>query len=110
MGEGCNGFVVSIPIRRRERLDKDVIMTYIGHVKTINISYFKAHLSEELRSVRSGEPIVICDRDTPVARVVPYKNVKQKIHAPAGPFVLQKPKLPVKVDPLDLLLEDRGKR
>lgn len=35
------------------------------------ISEFKARLSEYLASVRRGETIVVCDRKTPVARVLP---------------------------------------
>ena len=35
------------------------------------IGEFKAHLSEYLRSVRAGQEVVVFDRDTPVARVIP---------------------------------------
>ncbi len=48
-------------------------MTEFGLMKTMTISYFKAHISEQLRRVRKGARIVISDRDTPIAEVVPYK-------------------------------------
>ena len=38
----------------------------------IKIAQFKSHLSEYLRSVRRGNEIVIKDRDTPIARVIPF--------------------------------------
>ena len=54
-------------------------MTHYGLVNTSNISYFKAHLSQELRAVRNGERIIILDRDIPVAEVMPYAiNKKNK--------------------------------
>jgi len=40
---------------------------------TITISFFKAHISEQLRKVRKGARIIISDRDTPIAEVVPYR-------------------------------------
>ncbi len=60
-------------------LDKINHMTHYGLVNTSNISYFKAHLSQELRAVRNGERIIILDRDIPVAEVMPYAiNKKNK--------------------------------
>ncbi len=43
-------------------------------MKTMTISYFKAHISEQLRRVRKGARIVISDRDTPVAEVVEFRQ------------------------------------
>ena len=39
---------------------------------TVRIAYLKARLSEHLRSVRKGRTLTVLDRDTPVARIVPY--------------------------------------
>lgn len=39
----------------------------------VKIADFKSRLSEHLRSVRRGNEIVIKDRQTPIARVVPYE-------------------------------------
>ncbi len=38
----------------------------------VKIAAFKSHLSEHLRAVRQGAEIIIKDRETPIARVVPY--------------------------------------
>lgn len=39
---------------------------------SVKVAEFKAHLSECLRRVRGGEAITVCDRDQPVARVIPF--------------------------------------
>ena len=43
-------------------------------MKTAKIAQFKANLSKYLRYVSKGEEIVIFDRDTPIARVIPFKQ------------------------------------
>ncbi len=40
-------------------------------MKTVNISDLKAHLSAHIQLVRDGEEVVVCDRNQPVARIVP---------------------------------------
>ncbi len=42
-------------------------------MKTVKISDLKARLSAHLQHVRDGEEILICDRDKPVARIVPVR-------------------------------------
>ena len=44
---------------------------------TVTIAELRAHLSAYLRSVRAGGEIIIKDRDTPVARLVPYQQRKR---------------------------------
>jgi prevent-host-death family protein len=39
----------------------------------VGISDLKAHLSEHLRKVRRGHTPTVLDRETPVARIVPYE-------------------------------------
>lgn len=39
----------------------------------VKIAEFKGRLSEYLRSVRKGHEIIIKDRETPIARVIPYQ-------------------------------------
>jgi prevent-host-death family protein len=88
-------------------------MTTMGHVKTITISYLKAHLSEELRKVRGGARLLISDRSTPIAEVVPYRPepAALKIRAPrVVPFKAPKSTLRIEHDPVAYLLEDRGAR
>jgi len=43
-------------------------------VKIANISQLKAHLNAYLADVRRGCGVVVCDRKTPVARLVPYEE------------------------------------
>jgi prevent-host-death family protein len=40
-------------------------------MKSVKISELKARLSAYLADVRGGETVVVCDRATPVARLVP---------------------------------------
>ena len=86
-------------------------------MKRVLISELKSHLSEHLRAVQAGEPLVVMDRKTPIARIVPYDA------APAG-VVIRKPKpgaplvrdLPMpppvrpKIDVLKVLAELRAER
>jgi prevent-host-death family protein len=40
-------------------------------MKTVNISDLKARLSAHIKMVRNGEEVLVCDRNKPVARIVP---------------------------------------
>lgn len=44
-------------------------------MKSVNIGDLKNNLSQHLKKVRSGEEIVVCDRNQPVARLVPWVGV-----------------------------------
>ncbi|MBU8913617.1 MAG: type II toxin-antitoxin system Phd/YefM family antitoxin [Spirochaetales bacterium] len=81
-------------------------------MKTTNISQFKAHISQELRAVRAGERIVIMDRDIPVAEVVPYRATAPElaVRLPVGELAFRDLKIRVERDPVELLMEERGKR
>ena len=46
--------------------DYHLVMSKVG------IADLKARLSEHLRAVRNGATLTVFDRDTPVARIVPY--------------------------------------
>lgn len=79
--------------------------------RTVKVATLKARLSEYLRAVRSGRTVVVCDRDTPVARLVPYtpegsvlmvREPTRALHAVALPKPLGK-----RVDSLSALLEER---
>jgi prevent-host-death family protein len=83
----------------------------------IGIADLKAHLSAHLRAVRSGEEIVVLDRDEPVATIVPYRSsgaaaIEIRPAADGGePFGrLRPPKRRGRTNSLALLLEDRGRR
>jgi antitoxin (DNA-binding transcriptional repressor) of toxin-antitoxin stability system len=81
---------------------------------TIRIADLKAHLSEHLRSVRQGRSLTVFDRDTPIARLVPYLPQPEMLiirrPSPGSPglhSVPLPPPLPEKVDVVALLLEER---
>jgi len=42
-------------------------------MRTVNISDLKARLSAHIRLVREGHEVLVCDRNHPVARIVPIR-------------------------------------
>jgi prevent-host-death family protein len=85
-------------------------------MKQAKISDLKAHLSAYLAEVRRGKTVVICDRNTPIARLVPYREELDHfiVEEPARPpralagvkgVALRRP-----ADPLKLLRESRDER
>ena len=78
----------------------------------VRIADLKARLSEHLRSVRNGGTLTVLDRDTPVARIVPY--VAQPLEIRKAKRRLRDLKLPPKpskrTDSVALLVEDRRRR
>ncbi len=81
-------------------------------MREVRIADLKARLSEHLRSVRNGETVTVLDRDTPVARIVPYTT--QPLELRTAKRRLRDLKLPPKpskrTDSVALLLEDRRRR
>ena len=96
------------------------MVTRTGHdvvMKQVRIARLKARLSGFLRAVRRGETLTIYDRDTPVARIVPYAAGSHRLvvrHPPPGAPKLHAipmpPPLDLGFDVVDFLLEDREKR
>jgi prevent-host-death family protein len=78
----------------------------------VRIADLKAHLSEHLRSVRNGGTLTVLDRDTPVARIVPYAAQPLEIRqAKRRPRDLKLPPKPSKrTDSVALLIDDRRRR
>ena len=83
-------------------------------MKHIGVADLKARLSEHLRTVRGGEEVVVMDRETPVARIVPYATsgalrVREPLarYATLGDVPLPPP-AKLDVDLVELLLEDRN--
>jgi prevent-host-death family protein len=74
------------------------------------VSSLKAHLSENLRRVASGETVVVTDRRKPVARIIPYELDDLVESAPIGQFIPVPPKLSdlPKLDVMALLQAERG--
>jgi len=56
-------------------------------MKSAKVSQLKARLSEYLAQVRRGETVIVCDRNTPIARLVPYEERfdEFRIESPALP-------------------------
>jgi len=79
--------------------------------KTVKVAELKARLSAYLHAARRGHPVTVCDRDTPIAVIVPYRpageplTVRQPIHPLHG--VPLPPPLGRRVDSLAALLEER---
>ncbi len=46
-------------------------------MRTVNISTLKAKLSAHLDMVRNGEEVLVCDRNKPVARIIPCTTVDE---------------------------------
>ena len=79
--------------------------------KRVRVAELKARLSEYLRVVRRGQPVTVLDRETPIARVVPYQTQGERLTTRQPLRPLQKvelpPPLPTPVDSLAALLEER---
>ena len=56
---------------------REIVDDQHGHIdyncgmRTVNISDLKAQLSAHIQFVRDGEEVLVCDRNKPVARLVP---------------------------------------
>ena len=57
----------------RKRHDQHGHIGYTFVMRTVNISDLKARLSAHIQRVRKGEEVLVCDRDKPVARIVPCR-------------------------------------
>lgn len=78
----------------------------------VRIADLKARLSEYLRAVRRGGSLTVFDRDTPIARIVPYAAQQLEIRkAKRRLRDLKVPPKPAKrTDSVAILIEDRRRR
>ena len=78
----------------------------------VGIAELKARLSEHLRAVRNGGTVTVLDRDTPIARIVPYAASPLEIRKARRRLRdLKLPPRPAKrTDSLAILVEDRRRR
>lgn len=90
------------------RVDYHVTMT------GIRIADLKSRLSEHLRKVRAGGSLTILDRDTPIARIVPWKAgigpLRLRAPVPGAPRLQRVPLPPplrFRGDVVRLLMEER---
>jgi prevent-host-death family protein len=83
-------------------------------MKNVKIAELKAHLSEHLRQVRRGLTYTVMDRETPIARIVPYRVETEPLRisralrrVPSLRRVPLPPPLKLDVDAVAVLLEER---
>lgn len=78
----------------------------------VRIADLKARLSEHLRAVRNGGTLTVLDRDTPVARIIPFATQPLEMRkAQRRVRDLKLPPKPAKrTDSVAVLLEDRRRR
>jgi prevent-host-death family protein len=78
----------------------------------VRIAELKARLSQHLRSVRKGRTLTVLDRDTPVARIIPYAAEPLEVRrATRRPRDLEVPPPSASLtDSLAVLLDDRRRR
>ena len=81
-------------------------------MSNVRIAELKARLSEHLRAVRNGSTLTVLDRDTPIARIIPY--TAQPLEIRKAKRRLRDVKLPPKpskrTDSVAVLIEDRRRR
>lgn len=90
------------------------ICDYHVTMKGIQIAELKSRLSEHLRKVRAGRTVTVLDRNTPIARIVPYAKAGGTLAvrpplsgSPALKDVSLPPALRLQRDIVALLLEER---
>lgn len=81
--------------------------------RTANVSELKARLSGYLAEVRNGETITVCNRETPIARLVPIDGPAQGVSVreavdPTALPVGQRIGLKRRIDVVALLRADRA--
>ena len=84
-------------------------------MKRAKVSELKAHLSSYLADVRSGATVVVCDRNTPLARLVPSDDmvdvpIREPTRAPAELRRLRGVRPRAAVNVTELLRLDRDQR
>ena len=80
----------------------------------VRVAELKARLSEYLRRVRRGHSVTVLDRETPIARIVPYapEATMLSIRRPRPGIgklsaLRLPPRLKTDVDIVELLMEER---
>ena len=93
--------------------DYDVTMKK-AREKSVRVAALKARLSEYLRTVKRGHPVVVYDRETPVARLVPYEAGREALRVRERTRSLREVELPgplaQPIDSLQALLDERQSR
>ncbi len=79
-------------------------------METISVSALKAHLSGELRKVKSGARIVVLEHKRPVAVLAPYEGETLIAREAAEPYEYRDLNPLTDVDPATLLKAEREDR
>ena len=81
-------------------------------MRRVRIADLKARLSEHLKHVRGGHTVTVLDRETPIARIVPYTaetlEVRRATRSHASWRIPPVSRTPT--DSLAVLLDDRRSR
>ena len=87
---------------------------YVVVMKSVKIAELKAKLSEHLREVRRGHSVTVVDRETPIARLVPYTSdaegltIRKPLRRRRSLRLVPLPSpLKLGIDVVELLLEER---
>ncbi len=88
---------------------------YYVVMKKVGIADLKAHLSGHLRTVKKGATLLVMERGTPVARIVPAGSAQGGLVtrpptrelSSVRQLLKRLPPLALPVDSLSILLEDR---
>jgi prevent-host-death family protein len=90
------------------------IVDYHVTMSRVRVAELKSRLSEHLRKARAGRPVTVLDRNTPIARIVPYEkdgaSLTVRLPLPGSPRIKQIPMPPplrLRRDIVALLLEER---
>ena len=81
-------------------------------MSNVRIAELKARLSEHLRAVRNGSTLTVLDRDTPIARIIPYTAQPLEIRKAKRHLrdLKHPPKPSKRTDSVAVLIEDRRRR
>lgn len=85
-------------------------------MKQAKVSELKSHLSAYLASVRAGESVLVCDRQTPIARLVPLDThaddlrIDEAIQPASSLKKVKGVALRKRIDIVSLLQQDRADR
>jgi antitoxin (DNA-binding transcriptional repressor) of toxin-antitoxin stability system len=66
-------------------------------MKSVNVAHLKSHLSACLQLVRGGGELLVCDRNTPIAKIVPLPSAtdgEAELRALAAVGTVKLPELP----------------
>ena len=87
---------------------------YVLTMTVVRIAELKSRLSAYLQKVRRGQEVTVFDRDTPVARLVPYQSDAAALSVRTPPprhprlqSVPLPPPLAIRGDIVTLLLDER---